>query len=206
MILTGPRPTTLRHPAFIAELLGFLTHLESEWGGVTVGPLLAKVYLWSAGRQEEVTSLRWGQYREIEGGHHFHIVGKRGVQRLFRVPDALCRELLAVRVDPTDANPFVFAAYNRQLRVYHERSRRPHNAHKVGEDFKPRCLGDWFYDRLAEWSATVPNGHAHPHVFRKTALQQAWGGREGRRAGCPGRRGRPQGDADALRPRLAREE
>ena len=73
-------------------------------------------------------------------------------------------------------SPFVFAAYNAQLRAYHERSSRPHNALRVGEEFKPLCLGDWLYDRLADWSATLPGGHAHPHVFRKTALQQAWVG------------------------------
>jgi integrase len=158
------------------ELLGFLDYLEREWTGVTIGTLLAKVYLWSAGRQEEVTGLRWSQHREVEGEHHFHIVGKRGVQRLFRIPEALYRELHADRVGPDGDDSFVFAAYNRQLRVYHERSLCPHNALKVGDEFKPSCLGDWFYDRLADWSATLPSGHAHPHIFRKTALQQAWVG------------------------------
>lgn len=158
------------------ELLGFLDHLETEWAGVTVGALLAKVYLWSACRQEEVTSLRWSQHVDLDGEHHFDIVGKRGVRRLFRVPDALYRELDAIGIDRKDKDSFVFAAYNRQLRAYHECSTRPHNALRVGNEFKPACLGDWFYDRLADWSATVPSGHAHPHVFRKTALQQAWVG------------------------------
>jgi integrase len=160
------------------ELIGFLDYLESEWTGVTVAALLAKVYLWSACRQEEVTCLRWSQYCEIEGEHHFHIVGKRGVERMFRVPAALYQQLRAIQVGPVDKDSFVFASYNQQLRVFHERSSRPFNALKVGEEFKPLCLGDWLYDRLADWSASLPSGHAHPHTFRKTALQQAWVGDE----------------------------
>jgi integrase len=157
-----------------AELLGFLDYLDREWPGFTVGAALAKVYLWSACRQEEVTTLRWDQHREVEGQHHFHIVGKRNVERWFRVPAGLHEELESLRTD----SPFVFAAYNGQLRRFHEANGRPDNARRVGEEFKPLCLGDWLYDRLGDWSATLPGGHAHPHVFRKTALQQAWVGDE----------------------------
>jgi integrase len=156
------------------ELLSFLGYLETEWAGVTAAAVLAKVYLWSACRQEEVTSLTWDGYRHLDGEHHFEFTGKRGVRRWFRVPEGLYRELLSIRT----GSPFVFAAYNRQLREFHQRSSRPHNALKVGAEFKPLSLGDWLYDRLADWSATSPGGHAHPHIFRKTALQQAWVGDE----------------------------
>jgi len=156
------------------ELLGFLTYLETAWAGVTVGPALTKVYLWSACRQEEVTGLRWDTLQTVGGERHFEIVGKRNVRRWFRVPEGLYRELVSIRTD----SPFVFAAYTEQLRRFHEESERPHNARKVGVDFKPLCLGDWLYDRLAEWSATSPKGHAHPHIFRKTALQHAWIGED----------------------------
>jgi integrase len=130
--------------------------------------------LWSACRQEEVTSLAWPDLRQVAGEYHFEIVGKRGVKRWFRVPEGLFQELSRLRSD----SPFVFAAYNEQLRHFHERSPRPDRARKVGAEFKPVCLGDWLYDRLADWSASLPGGHAHPHIFRKTALQQAWVGDE----------------------------
>lgn len=51
------------HQFDFEELLGFLDYLEQEWPGVTVAMALAKVYLWSACRQEEATSLRWDSYR-----------------------------------------------------------------------------------------------------------------------------------------------
>jgi integrase len=156
------------------ELLNFLTYLETAWAGVTVASALTKVYLWSACRQEEVTSLSWDNLQIVGGEYHFEIVGKWNVRRWFRVPEKLYQELASIRTD----SPFVFAAYNEQLRRFHERSDRPHNAHKVSAEFKPVCLGDWLYDRLAEWSATSPKGHAHPHIFRKTALQHAWIGED----------------------------
>lgn len=56
----------------------------------------------------------------------------RGVRRLFRNPDALYRDLLAVRVSPTDEDSYVFAAYNQQLQAHHEHRSRPHNAQMVG--------------------------------------------------------------------------
>jgi hypothetical protein len=70
-------------------------------------------------------------------------------------------------------SPYVFAAYNDQLRRCHERKGRPEIAGRVMSDFKPICLGDWFSERLADWSASLAKGHAYPHVFRKTSLQYA---------------------------------
>jgi integrase len=136
---------------------------------VSVGAVLAKVYLWSACRQEEATSLTWGALRVVSGEYHFRVIGKRGVEKWFRVPDGLYRELLQVRADSS----YVFAMYNDQLRQLHRNRNRADRAAKVGVEFKPLCLGDWFYDRLAEWSGKQPNGHASPHAFRRTALQFA---------------------------------
>jgi hypothetical protein len=157
------------------ELLGFVNYLETTWAGVSAATALAKTYLWSACRQEEVTTLRWEALQEVAGKeYHFEVVGKRNVRRWFRVPEGLYRELLSLRT----SSPFVFAAYNDQLRRFHEQAGRPDRAAMVGTEFKPLCLADWFYDRLADWSAALPKGHAHPHIFRKTALQQAWVGEE----------------------------
>lgn len=156
------------------ELLAFLDFLESDWPDVTVGGALARVYLWSGCRQDEVTTLTWTALRPVGDEHHFEIVGKMGVERWFRIPEGLYQELLAFRTD----SPFVFAAYNDQLRWFHANSSRPERAAMVSTEFNARCLADWFYDRLADWSASQPKGHAHPHVFRKTALQHALAGEE----------------------------
>jgi hypothetical protein len=63
------------------------------------------------------------------------------------------------------------AAYNDQLCRHHEVKGRSDNARRVGRAFKPLCLGDWFADRIEDWSAGLEKGHAHTHVFRKTSLQ-----------------------------------
>ena len=118
----------------------------------------------------EVTGLEWSKLHLIHDEVHFDFIGKRGVKRWFRVPITLYRELAAMR---TRSNPFVFAAYNDQLRRFHERSARPDNARRVGEIFSPQCLGDWLADRMDDWSANLPTGHAHVHVLRKTTMQYA---------------------------------
>ena len=149
------------------ELL--LNYLESCWRGVTIALLLAKVFLWSACRQMEITALQWSALRKIDDEVHFHVVGKMGGERWFRIPLSLYEELKALQ----SKSPFVFAAYNKQLRQFHERSARPDNARRVGEKFDPKCLGDWFADRMDDWSATLPTDDVHTHVFRKTSLQHA---------------------------------
>jgi len=151
------------------EINALFDHLESGWAGVTVAPLLVKVFLWSACRQLEVAGLRWSSLRRNGDEAHFEVVGKWGVEKWFRVPPALLRELERVRAD----GPFVFAGYNEQLRRFHEAAGRPDNARRVGGEFKPMCLGDWFADRMDDWSATLAGGHAHTHVLRKTTLQYA---------------------------------
>lgn len=95
-------------------------------------------------------------------------MGKWGVEKWFRVPGALFVELEKMRT----ATPF-FAAYNDQLRAYYLSSPRPGAAKLVAAEFSPDCLGDWFYERVVEWSKSLPNGHATTHIFRKTTLQHA---------------------------------
>jgi integrase len=160
------------------ELVGLLDHLEANWHGVAVAPAVAKVLLWSAARREEVMGLTWQQYRTVNGEHHFDIVAKWGVRRWFRVPDGLYADLAALRVQD---NPFVFAAYNVQLRRFYEASSRPGTAKVVAEVFDPVCLGDWFYNRVSAWAKGLPGGNACVHVFRKTALQFAREGEDANR-------------------------
>jgi integrase len=151
------------------EINSLLDYLEVQWSGVTVAPLLAKVYLWSACRQQEVAGLQWSSLKMSGEEVHFEVLGKWGIERWFRVPHALYQELLAIRA----SSSFVFAAYNEQLRQFHERLGRPNTAARVGHEFDPKCLGDWFADRMDDWSAALPTGHAHIHVLRKTTLQYA---------------------------------
>ncbi len=40
------------------------------------------------------------------------------------------------------------------------------------------CQGDWFADRMDDWSATLATGRAHVHVFRKTSLQYVRSGED----------------------------
>jgi hypothetical protein len=84
------------------------------------------------------------------------------------------RLLEAIRTE----NDYVFAAHNEQLRRYHERKGRSDNAQRVGAVFKPLCLGDWFADRIDDWSAALPKGRASTHVFRKTSLQYVRSGED----------------------------
>jgi integrase len=161
-----------------SELLSFLDHLATIWPGVPVAQTLAKVFLWSRCRLEATTSLQWKAERSIGTERHFHVVEKRGVEWWFRLPEGVYEELLAQK---TKSSPYVFAAYAAQLRQFHAMSNRPDRAAMVGSDFSPRRLGDWFYDRLDDWSDSSPHGHAHPHTFRKTSLQLSWDGESERR-------------------------
>jgi len=122
--------------------------------------------------------LTWQQYRPVHGEHHFDIVAKWGVRRWFRVPDGLFAELEALRIPNS---PYVFAAYNGQLRQFYESSGRPRTAKVVAEEFNSVSLGDWFYNRVAAWAKGLPGGNASVHVFRKTALQFAREGEDANR-------------------------
>jgi hypothetical protein len=154
------------------ELLSLLTHLKTEWPGVVVAELFAKVLLWSCGRRAEISSLTWNQLRQVGPEYHFQIVGKWAVTRWFRIPQALYDDLVQIRTE----SPFVFAAYGDQLRRFYQTSSRPGTAKVVRSGFDPVCLGDWFHERIKEWSKTLPDGQASTHVFRKTGLQYALSG------------------------------
>jgi hypothetical protein len=96
------------------DLLAFLDYLEQNWTGITVAPLVAKTCLWSWGRKSEVMGLRWESLLGVGSEVHFSIVGKWDVDKWFRIPEMLFRDLEEVKTD----SPFVFAAYNQQLRKF----------------------------------------------------------------------------------------
>lgn len=113
--------------------------------------------------------MRWSGLRVVHGECRFEIVGKWSVEKWFRLPEAVYRVLLELKT----ASPFVFAAYDEQLRTFYARAGRARPSALVGEQFTPVALGDWFHERVLEWSKTSPKGHATTHIFRKTTLQYA---------------------------------
>ncbi|HMP02463.1 MAG TPA: hypothetical protein PKC45_08200 [Gemmatales bacterium] len=160
------------------ELLAFLDHFETRWAGVSVIGTLAKVFLWSSGRRLETANLTWDDLRRVGGEDHFYMNGKWGVEKWFRVPDALYQELQAIRTD----SPYLFAAYTDQLRGFYERTNQPGKARKVLAEFDPANLANWFYKKLVRWSGSLAKGHATTHIFRKTSLQYARSGEDINRA------------------------
>jgi hypothetical protein len=195
------------------ELVSVLDFLEEGWQGVPVAALAVKVLLWSCCRKLEVAGLTWGAGRVFtndrrvvcasdcslaaDGGIavqgrpivaaevHFEVVGKWGVERWFRIPGPLFRELLAHRTD----SPFVFSAYTEQIRRLH--ADNPGCLKKVRDEFTPQNFGRWVYERIKDWAATHTAGDAYLHVFRKTGLQFPHDGEEEEGRGQPqGRRRR----------------
>jgi integrase len=156
------------------ELVAFLDHFEKAWKGISVVTALAKVFLWSSGRRLEVAGLTWPQLRVVASEHHFEIVGKWGVEKWFRVPDGLYRDLLALRTD----SEFVFAAYPEQVRRFYEQSHWHGPANNVVGEFDPSNLANWFHKKLKAWAKSLPNPDATTHVFRKTSLQYARSGED----------------------------
>ena len=149
------------------ELVSLLEHLAENWSGVPIGATLAKVFLWSGCRKLEITGLSWDSLRLVGNECHFQIVGKWGVERWFRIPEAVYQELIGYRT----VSPFVFAAYTQQLRAF--RSNHTNWMNGVSKQFNPKNLGAWFYKRVCEWSKASLKGRAYVHVFRKTTLQHA---------------------------------
>lgn len=149
------------------ELLSLLDYLETDWKEVPLGALAAKVFLWSSARKLEVASLQWSQVRTIGQEFHFQIVGKWGVERWFRLPDGVYREMLLHRAE----SPYVFASYNDQIRSCH--ADRPGTVRKITREYDAKNFGRWFYERIKEWSKDSTKGTAFVHVFRKTTLQHA---------------------------------
>jgi hypothetical protein len=155
------------------ELLSFLDFLETTWGAVPVAGLAARVFLWSCCRKLEVAGLTWSSLRLVGPTDdpveaHFQVVGKWGVERWFRIPLPLYRELKAVE---EEGNDFVFAAYTRQVSQVH--ADNPGCLKKIREDYIPRNFGRWFYERVKEWSEGQGKNRAFVHHFRKTGLQYA---------------------------------
>lgn len=151
------------------ELLSFLDYLEAGWPEVTIGPLMAKVFLWSWSRRSEVAGLKWDDLRIVGAERHFQVVGKWGVEKWFRLPESLYQALLGLKA----SSPYVFALYNDQVRAFHQARQQRQAAELVRREFNPENLGDWFYRRVTDWSASQDAGHATVHVFRKTSLQYA---------------------------------
>jgi len=156
------------------ELLAFLDHFENKWAGITVATALARVFLWSSGRRLEMASLTWPHLRMIGPEYHFHVVGKWGIEKWFRVPDGLHRELLSLRTD----SPFVFSVYPDQVRRFYQQSPWHGPAKNVEQAFSPENLANWFYKKIVRWSKSLAKGHATTHIFRKTSLQYARSGED----------------------------
>jgi integrase len=157
-----------------AELLSFLDYLEAGWPEVAVGPLVAKVLLWSWSRRSEVAGLKWNDSRIVGTERHFQVVGKWGVEKWFRLPESLYQDLLALK----GISPYVFARYNDQVRAFHRARQQRQAAELVRAEFNPDNLGDWLYRRITDWSESQEAGHATVHVFRKTSLQYARDGED----------------------------
>ena len=92
-----------------------MDYLAARWGGVPLAATAAKVFLWSGCRKSEVAGLTWDSLRLVGNERHFEIIGKWGVERWVRLPEAVYEELLSFRT----SSPFVFAAYTEQLRQFH---------------------------------------------------------------------------------------
>jgi integrase len=151
------------------ELLTSLDFLETRWAGVTVAALILKVAVWSGCRKQELTSLSWLSRKKVGDERHFQVTGKHGVEKWFRVPTQLYEELKAIRT----ASPFVFAAYNDQLRAYWLTQGRPREAANVNDAFVPASLGVWMHQRMIELSEVLPKGEARLHEFRRTVMKFA---------------------------------
>lgn len=157
-----------------AELLSLLKYLETKWPSMTAVLAVAKTFLWSSGRRSEIMGLTWQSLRIVGDEYHFEIVGKWGVEKWFRIPEGLHLDLMKIKTK----SPFVFAAHNDQLRLHYEGICQPGSAKNVGAEFDPDCLGDWFHQRIVDWSKLLPKGQASPHILRKTSLQYARSGED----------------------------
>jgi hypothetical protein len=149
------------------ELLGVLGHVEAAWKDVPVAAAAVKVFLWSGCRKLEVAGLTWDMARVAGTEFHFEVVGKWGVERWFRLPEELYRELQAFRTH----SPFVFAAYTEQVRRAH--AGNAGCLKKIREEFTAKNFGRWVYERVKEWGERHGKGDVFLHVFRKTVLQHA---------------------------------
>ena len=146
-----------------AELLSLMDYFKTHLSGVPIAAMAAKVFLWSGCRKSEVAGLTWDSLRIVGNEYHFEIEGKWGIERWFRVPEAVYQELVGFRT----SSPFVFASYPKQLHNFRTRCA------SLSSEFRPKSFGGWFYRRIKEWSNSNPKGSAFVHIFRKTTLQHA---------------------------------
>lgn len=160
-----------------AELLSLLHFFRTRWGDVPLAELLVKVFLWSWSRRSEVMELRWTEARKVGNEFHFESIGKWGVDKWFRLPERVFEELQAFKTD----SPYVFDAFNNQLREHHKKSTRPQSALRVLPKFDPINLGRWFYERIVDWSKSQAAEPACIHIFRKTTLKYARVGEDANR-------------------------
>ena len=151
------------------ELVSILDWFESKWVGVRVATAATKGFLWLWCRLSELASLKWDDLRIVGDEFHFEIIGKWGVQKWARVPDALYREMVAFKT----ASQYVFSAYNEQVRQNFKSRGMALFAANVGNEYTPDSFGNWLQSRIPEWAKATGRPHATPHVFRKTALQHA---------------------------------
>jgi integrase len=164
--IEGPKPSIRQFD--VTELLGLLSHVETTWSDMTVAAAALKVFLWSGCRKLEVAGLTWDMARVVGDEFHFEIVGKWGVERWFRVPEALYQDLHSFR---SPGSTSVFAAYTEQIR--HRNIDNRGCLKKVRDDFTAENFGRWIYERVKEWAEKEGKEQAYLHVFRKTALQHA---------------------------------
>ncbi len=96
------------------------------------------------------------------------------VEKWFRIPTSLFVELEGLRT----SSEYVLGCLPQQLKEFHRKSKRPWTADQINEIYDIYNAGRWFYERLSDWSKSLPKGSASPHVFRKTALQFARQGQD----------------------------
>lgn len=152
------------------ELLSILEFFRKRFPLVPIAEYAAQMYLWSYVRRNEIAGLRWDSVRQIGQEVHFDITGKWRVRKWFRIPRRLFTNLQSVR-DPD--NPYVFAAYSKQLQSHHVSQGRHDLAMRVRVEFVPDNFGDWFYEQITRWANSNGYPKACVHAFRNTALQFA---------------------------------
>ena len=131
-----------------------------------------------------MAGLTWDSLRLVGNECHFEIIGKWGIERWFRLPEAVYQELLGFRT----SSPFVFAAYTEQLRQF--QSSRPNLMTGLKAEFSPKRFGSWFYQRVVEWSKTDCQGAGIRSYFSQDHLAA----RPARRGHSPPDRQRSKGE------------
>lgn len=136
------------------------------FGACPLASLFARFSLWSCGRLEEMTMLRWDWF---DSDGYIKIpdsVAKWGKGKTVRIPPALLEEIQAYRIE----NPFVWAGYVDQLREYHRVLGHHGSVHKI-QGFAPQRFRGVCQKWIGEWAIeSKVEGLSH-HAFRRTGLQ-----------------------------------